>query len=60
MFIILLVQSMAWTQNNGVDNISTRIAQIERTELEKPDEVLKYHYKARTFWTERLANANAD
>jgi len=40
--------------------INARIAQIERAELEKPEEVLKYHYKARTFWTERLANANAD
>lgn len=37
-----------------------RISQIEGTKLEKPEEVLKYHVKARSFWEERLANANAD
>ena len=43
--------------------IDDRIEQIQRTgraELEKPEEVLKYQYKARTFWRERLDNANAE
>ena len=40
--------------------IDDRIDQIERTELENPEEVLKYQYKARTFWEKRFANANAE